>query len=350
MNSVQGGAESISCNVDMSLAQEKNDIVGNMEILEDEKDTVSYHWRKRLKKADLSGLPRTDVDSFSEGDDSSLGNVRQVMENHSLVHPVEFESVPHCFSLSMSEKKETFEDGISAEVVQTSLDESLPCSSEFQNTSFNKYDRTLIGKSDDTSEKCDSDMHALTLLESRAANGKVLNLVSKGTDTDELPGLASSGACCKDFPVPLGIKEQCSSTHATTNRKICDAGMLVSNHLEELHGEAKESISVIDGDALRGVTPLYIEEQSVASHADHFLDDTQGVARESINVLVDRAFAGYMQKKLLVLDLNGLLVDISSYVPYNYDPDAIIMKKAGTEISCKLFLFLMQLENFLTFV
>ncbi|EPS62427.1 hypothetical protein M569_12362 [Genlisea aurea] len=34
------------------------------------------------------------------------------------------------------------------------------------------------------------------------------------------------------------------------------------------------------------------------------------------------------EKKLLVLDLNGLLIDISSYVPYDYDPDEIINRKA----------------------
>ncbi|XP_057791799.1 uncharacterized protein LOC131008789 [Salvia miltiorrhiza] len=273
MNSVQGGAESISCNVNMSLAQEKNDIVGNKEIREDAKDIVTYQPRKRLKKADLSDLPRTDLESFSEGDDLSLGNVSQIIENHSLVQPIEFKSVPHRFSSSMSEKtevfedgisagvamsekKEAFEDGISAEVVQMSLDESLHCSSEILNTSLN------------------------------------------------------------------------NSTHAMMKSKSCDAGMPVSDHLEELHDEAKEITSVVDGDASGEVTPLYHEEQSVASHDDLSLDDTQGVVCETIIVPVDRAFTGYMQKKLLVLDLNGLLLDICSFVPYNCDPDDIIMKKA----------------------
>ncbi|KAL3824733.1 hypothetical protein ACJIZ3_020762 [Penstemon smallii] len=40
----------------------------------------------------------------------------------------------------------------------------------------------------------------------------------------------------------------------------------------------------------------------------------------------NKAFDGC--KKLLVLDVNGLLVDISPYVPYDYDPDEILLKKA----------------------
>ena len=199
------------------------------------KDMITYQRRKRRKKAGLSDLPRSVLESFSEGGDLSEGNLLQ-----------------------------------------------------------------LTGKSDDTSGNGDSE---------------VLNVASTKTDADELSQVASSsGACCKDFPVHLGIKDQCLSTHSTTKS---DDNMIVSNHPEEPHEKAKEIVSVVDGDPL-------------ASHDDLSLDDTQAVTREIIHVQDDRAFAGYMKKKLLVLDLNGLLVDISSYIPYSYDPDNIIMKKAGT--------------------
>lgn len=330
MNSVQGGAESISCNVNISIAQENNDIVRDTEVLGEDKNVISYERKKRLKKAEPA-----DLESFSEGAHSSLGNVHQTIGSSSLDQPDEFESVPHYFSSSMSEKIEASEDGISAEVVQKSLDESLHCSSGFQNTSLNKYDRMLIDI-DDKSENGNADRHALMLPENRPGNGKVLNVAFTETDTDEFPGVASSGACCKDFPVHVDIKEQCLSKHAaSTIRTSCDADMLVSNRLEELHDEAKETVSVVDDDGLGGDTLLHHEELSVAPHADlslELLDGTQGVTsevvRESINFPVDRAFSGCKQKKLLVLDVNGLLVDISSYIPYNYDPDDIIMKKA----------------------
>ncbi|KAG6410241.1 hypothetical protein SASPL_128294 [Salvia splendens] len=268
----------------MSLAQGKNDIVEDKEIIEDGKDIAMYQPRKRLKTEDLSDLPRTHVESFSEVGDLSFGNERQIRENHSLVQP----------------------------------------SSECQSTPTNKNDRTLTGKSDDTNGNGDTDMHELM-----TGNNEMLNVESTKTDTSEFPGVASSGACCKDFPIHLGIEDQCFSTHATTRSTSCDDGMLASKHLEELHDEAKKIISVVDGDALSGVTRSYHEEQSVSSHDDDIsLDDTQAVVSETINVLVDRVFSANMKKKLLVLDLNGLLVDISSYVPYNYDPDDIIMKKA----------------------
>ncbi|KAH6781679.1 Haloacid dehalogenase-like hydrolase superfamily protein [Perilla frutescens var. frutescens] len=335
MNSVQGRAESISCNVNISLTQENIGIARNREVLEDDKDMKTYQ-RKKRQKVEWSDLLRTNQESFNEGADSSLGNVHPTIESSSLDQPVEFESVPLCLSSSVSEKREAFEDGISTEVVQKSLDESLYCCSEFQKTSLNKYDRTQIGASDDTSENADADMYALMLPGSRPGNGKVLDAVSTETDADEFPGVASSVACCKDFPLPLGIKEQCLSKHATTTiRNFCDADVIVSDQLEELHDEGKETVSIVDGDALGRDTPLYHEEQSVASHADlslEQLDGTQGVASqlvcESINVPVDRAFASCKQKKLLVLDVNGLLLDISSYIPYDYHAYDIIMKKA----------------------
>lgn len=271
MNSVQGGAESISCNVNISLTQENNDVARNRKVLEDSKDMNIYQRKKRLKM-ELSDLPKTNQESFNDGGYSSMGNVHPTIGSTSLDQPVEFEFVP------------------------------------------------------------------LMLPESRAGNGKVLNVVSTETDTDEIPGVASSAACCKDFPVPFAIKEQCLSEHATKKvRKSDDAAIISSDQLEEPNDEAKETVSDVDGEALGGDTPMYCEEQSLASHADLSLplglfDGIQGVAsqvvRESINVPVDIAFAGYKQKKLLVLDVNGLLLDISSYVPYNYDPDDIIMKKA----------------------
>lgn len=333
MNSVQRGAESISCNVNIGMAQENNDIVRDTEVFGEDKNVITYERKKRLKKVELA-----DLESFSEGAHSSLGNLHQTIGSSSLDQSGEFESAQHYFSSSMSEKSEAFEDGISAEIVQKSLDESLHCSSGFQNTSLNKYDRMLIDI-DDKSENGNADRHALMLPENRPGNGKVLNVAFTETDTDKFPGVASSGACCKDFPDHVDVKEQCLSKHATTTkRKSCDADILVSNRLEELHDEAKETVNV-DGDALGGDTLLHHEEQSVpvASRADlslEPLDGTQGVAsevvHESINAPVDRAFSGCKQKKLLVLDVNGLLVDISSYIPYNYDPDDIIMKKAGS--------------------
>lgn len=90
-------------------------------------------------------------------------------------------------------------------------------------------------------------------------------------------------------------------------------------------------------EALGAVTPLCHEDQQcMTSNADlssKLLDGTQGVSSQVVlNVHIDRPFVGYKPKKLLVLDLNGLLLDISSVVPYNYEPDGIIMKKAGIRL------------------
>lgn len=281
VNSVQGGAESINCNVNISLAQKNDDSAEINEVLEEDERIITYQRKKRLKKTELSDLPTTtDLEFLGKESGSSSPAMHQRERSTSLDQPVEFESVPPCCSENMSEKMVTAEDGISGD------------------------------------------------------------------------------AYCKDFPAYLGIKVLCSpvsndTTAITKNSR--DADMLAINQLKELHDEAKETVSILEvhnvefeeanignaprlssGDPLGGDTPLYHEEQSLASDADlslKLLDGSKGVAsqviHESINVAVNRAFAGYPGKKLLVLDVNGLLVDISSYVPYDYDPDDIIMKKAG---------------------
>lgn len=82
-------------------------------------------------------------------------------------------------------------------------------------------------------------------------------------------------------------------------------------------------------------TPLHHEEQNIASAADFSSEqgnDSEGVDSQfpngSLIVAPNTDVLSSGVKKLLVLDVNGLLVDISSYVPYHPDPDDIIHKKA----------------------
>ncbi|XP_022850480.1 uncharacterized protein LOC111372385 isoform X1 [Olea europaea var. sylvestris] len=63
-------------------------------------------------------------------------------------------------------------------------------------------------------------------------------------------------------------------------------------------------------------------------HCGSSRDNASRAVNEDINLALEKTSGGCIRKKLLVLDVNGLLLDISSVVPYDYDPDAIISKKA----------------------
>ncbi|KAL8478699.1 hypothetical protein ACS0TY_030542 [Phlomoides rotata] len=229
---------------------------------------------------------------------------------------VEFESLPPCSSESINENRVIAEDGISMEVDENkSLDEPLSCSLGFQQTCSNDHDGMPTRESDDLSD-------------SIAGNNIAIDMVSMETDIDRL---ASGDACNKELCFPVSNDE-----------RSCNADILASDHLKELHDEAMETVSIQEenignnpglpsGDVLCGDTSVYHEEQPLVPEAGLSLEPSngsKGVRDESINVAVDTTFTGYNGKKLLVLDVNGLLVDISSYVPYDYDPDDIIMKKA----------------------
>lgn len=135
-----------------------------------------------------------------------------------------------------------------------------------------------------------------------------------------------------------------------------DKDIKIYHRRKRLKKEDHSEFLRADGEELGAITPLCHEElQCTASNADlplGLLDGTQGVSsqvvHESMNLHIDRPLVGYKEKKLLVLDLNGLLIDISSVIPYNYEPNAIIMKKAGIRLLFTL-LSLMLLDNFLTF-
>lgn len=230
--------------------------------------------------------------------------------------PIEFESLPPCCSESMNENMVIVEDGISVEVNEKkSLEEPLSCPLGFQQTCSSEYDGNEIATA----------------------------MVSIETDTDGFPRLASGNACINDFPEHLGNKElyfPVTNDAKTVNKRSSDADILASKRLKEHNNEAMETVSTEEENI--GNNP---EEQPLAPDAGLSLElsnGSKGVASqlvhdESINVAVDRTFSGYDGKKLLVLDVNGLLVDISSYVPYDYDPDEIIHRKAGNkQLSCKL--------------
>ncbi|KAK4427692.1 hypothetical protein Salat_1538200 [Sesamum alatum] len=370
MNQVPGRGECLPADINKMDEQKKScdsaessdtgqdihkndDNAGTGEVLDEDESIYTCQMNKRLKKTELSNLPTTDLEIIEEDCSSSSGLPHRIGVS-SFDQQVEFEPVEPCCSESISEKRVTVQDGVSAEAVENKL---LEDALDFQKTSSNSDDKVLLDQSNEnTIENHDANMLIHTLPESKTKNDEVINVVSTGTDNDELPGVASSNTCCMDSPPHLDNKELLSpvSNDATVISKNSSASNKSAiNPLEELHDEAKETVSDVEvhdvefaeenigvpriasGDALDRDSQPVQGEQCVASNADLSLkplDGVRGVAsqvvNDSINATVTRAFAGYTGKKLLVLDVNGLLVDISSYVPYDYDPDDIIMKKA----------------------
>ncbi|PIN12611.1 Phosphoprotein phosphatase [Handroanthus impetiginosus] len=358
-NSMQECAEPIDFKVTISLPQKNGDIDGIKEVLEEDNINACQK-KKRLKKTLL-----TELETIEEEASSSSPVLPQIVGSASL-DQVDFGST--------SEERVIAEAGISVEVVKKKLrEEASDCCLSFQNTSSEKDDEVLNDKSNGTtSENCDSNI--LTVLEHRTENNIVSNVVLSETDNDILPRVASGDRCCTDSPLHLDNKELSESNDGTTiDKNSCDANKVAINLPGECHDEAKETVN--DGSCLD--SPLHLDneelsesndataidknscdanevainlleechdeakdnvsnvEEHVVEFAEENLKHSGGLngvasqnANESITVDLNGAFAGYTGKKLLVLDVNGLLVDINSFVPYDYDPDDIILRKA----------------------
>ncbi|XP_020551947.1 uncharacterized protein LOC105168876 [Sesamum indicum] len=325
-------AEPINCNANISLTQKNDDNAGTGEVLDEDESMNTCQMNKRLKKTELSNLPTTDSEIIEEAGSSSSGLPHRIGIT-SLDQQVELESVEPCCSESISEKRVIVQEGVSVENVENKLlEDALDCCLDFQKTSSNSDDKMLLDQSNEnTIENRDANM--LILAPCKTKNDEVINVVSTETDNDEFPGVASSNACCIDPPPHLDNKELLSpvsndATMISKNSSVADKSAI--NPLEEIHDEAKETVSdvevhdvefaeenigvprVASGDALNMETQPVQGEQNVTSNADLSLKPLDSVKG----------------KKLLVLDVNGLLVDISSYVPYDHDPDDIILKKA----------------------
>ncbi|KAK9267028.1 hypothetical protein L1049_025297 [Liquidambar formosana] len=123
-------------------------------------------------------------------------------------------------------------------------------------------------------------------------------------------------------------------------------GIHVEEHIDESIMRCKGKVP----DDLSGCDPSrkHLEQKNVETemkteeinpsslHLGAIKDDVDlvGINNEDNSPLVshsspERALIGHSRKKLLILDVNGLLADIVPYVPDGYKPDITISKKAG---------------------
>ncbi|KAL6545482.1 hypothetical protein OROGR_009356 [Orobanche gracilis] len=343
---------------DTSHCVHKKDVTAGVdEVVEEAKCMITYQKRKRLKITQLSDQSTNELEIIEEdGGSPSHGLPHRAGITH-LDQSDEIEPLTPCCYQSMSEKMMTSEDRITVEVIDTNklMEKDLDCDLGCNETSSNNVDNVLI---ENSNENASENSDTLTLVESGSGNATLLKPLPLEMENDDIRGLDSSDAYCSDIPPHLNDKELCcpvSSDATIINKNSCDVDMLANNLLKEAHQEDRKTVSNIEVcnvelkveenisnfprasscDALGWDTPRQPEEQSVAPDADISLKQsdsltglTSQVVNERVNVAVERAFAVDTEKKLLVLDVNGLLVDISSYVPYDYDPDDIIMKKA----------------------
>ncbi|GER46004.1 haloacid dehalogenase-like hydrolase superfamily protein [Striga asiatica] len=338
--SVKEGAELLSCDVNISLMQKKDNIGGASEINEDPKSIDTNRQKKRLKTTQPSDIPTNDLEITDEDTCLDL--------------PIEIESTKvESFCHQSTSENLTAEDRISVENVSTSklLEQDSDCVLGFHGTLSNN-DNTEKTK-ENVVETFDADK--LSTMQLKCSAGCAI--VRETTKNDKISMPVSGDAHFNYVSPPLnemepGFSE--SSGSKITNKNSCDAHNS-KNLLEEVHYGARivrnfylgkavlenENISsfpsISSGEASGGSTSLHPEEQSVKYDNVSLkqLDDLGAVGslitHKCITVAVEKAVSSCTEKKLLVLDVNGLLVDISPYVPYDYDPDDIILRKAGEE-------------------
>ncbi|XP_075490641.1 uncharacterized protein LOC142529126 isoform X2 [Primulina tabacum] len=289
---------------------------GISEVPEEEESVLIYRKNKRVKNMELSNSPEASDSEFTKEEAGSVSpDAPRRISTSDL--PVESESISPSVSERTKEKGTVSGDGISMDVEENTLMDSV----SREKVQIDLSNRNVGGN---------------------CGNMDMLTVTVNIENSIEVPRVVSVDPCSQ---VPQKDLDENQSAHVSndtsaTNEHFCDSHVLTDRPLEENCQEhdvesAKENIvklpEVYSCDAFH----LEQNKHSVASSIDPSVsqfDGIEGLSSEVVNkcvdVVVDKAFAGYNGKKLLVLDVNGLLVDISSYVPYDYDPDEIIFRKA----------------------
>ncbi|XP_073126139.1 uncharacterized protein [Henckelia pumila] len=290
--------------------------MGISEVPEEEESVLIYRKNKRVKNMELSNSPEVSDSEITkdEARSTSPGEPRRISTSD---QAVESESVSPSVSERMSEKGTVSGDGISMDVEENTLMDS------------DSREKVQIDQSNgNVSGNCgNSDMFSNAIIRE---NSIEFSRVVSDDSYSQVP----------QQDLDENMSAPVSNDTSATNEHFCDSHVLTDRPPEEKGQEhdvecAKENNIKLPKVSSSDVLHLEQNKHSVASSTDHSLSKFDGmegpsseVVKKDANVAADKAFAGYMGKKLLVLDVNGLLVDISSYVPYDYDPDEIIYRKA----------------------
>ncbi|KAL3613177.1 hypothetical protein CASFOL_042963 [Castilleja foliolosa] len=254
-------------------------------------------------------------------------------------------------------------------------DDEVPIAQSNENCDANMLARTLPEMENDEAtinrNSCDTDMLANNLLgEVDHEAGQTVSIVeARKVEVEEesnFARVAYGDALCQDslqqpeqqLDANIFVRQsngncdadmlahalpEMEKDEAVINRNSCDADMLTNNLLGKVDDEAIKTVSIVeecnmelekesnfarvpDGDALSQDSLQQPEQQLDGNISLKQLESVKGVTtevvNECINVEVGGSFAGCTGKKLLVLDVNGVLADISADVPDEYVPDA----------------------------
>lgn len=131
------------------------------------------------------------------------------------------------------------------------------------------------------------------------------------------------------------VEEETKANKVTSNAGGSEERIMLENAYEQRCVTDEPVMDVpevqLEEDNGRKLDGDQLSRNGVSSAGD--VADSSLVCRKDNHSMVshfplDRTFTSRSKKKLLVLDVNGLLADFVSHVPFGYEPDAWISKKA----------------------
>ncbi|XP_023001699.1 uncharacterized protein LOC111495745 isoform X2 [Cucurbita maxima] len=320
-----------------SLVPEDPDVIGTNMVKRDDENTETIDHSTPSSHVETQGIIKIKCHSEKE---RSLESPKKSLESSAegkmkvslLTHPHEAETTGHLKNFAKEENGMLLEESIDCSISEeTELSSNTKESSmviadahrfkDFENTSMTRKDDDCLDTKDRLAQSNSDDIHGQTKREREKSRRrrKFADTLEGSLNSDAEDNKKNATYSCLNEVGATSLHEYSSTTELVTNALVEEVSF--NSSLGVLTSDVKE----------RGET---INQKVPRSLACDATSDIIGAVQEKnslsriSNSSNERDATGFPKKKLLILDVNGLLVDFVPYFPDGYTPDIVISSKA----------------------
>ncbi|KAG7021557.1 hypothetical protein SDJN02_15282, partial [Cucurbita argyrosperma subsp. argyrosperma] len=320
-----------------SLVPEDPDVIGMNMVKRDDENTETIDHSIPSSHVETQGIIKIKCHSEKE---RSLESPKKSLESSVegekkvslLTHPHEAETTGHLKTFAKEENGMLLEESIDCSISEeTELSSNIKESSmviadahrfkDFENISMTRKDDDCLETKDRLAQSNSDDIHGQTKREREKSRRrrKFADTLEGSLNSDAEDNKKNATYSCLNEVGATSLHEYSSTTELVTNALVEEVSF--NSSLGVLTSDVKER-----GETINQKVPRSLACDATSDIIGAVLEKNS-LSRIS-NSSNERDATGFSKKKLLILDVNGLLVDFVPYFPDGYTPDIVISSKA----------------------
>ncbi|XP_023531281.1 uncharacterized protein LOC111793569 isoform X2 [Cucurbita pepo subsp. pepo] len=320
-----------------SLVPEDPDVIGTNMVKRDDENAETIDHSIPSSHVETQGIIKIKCHSEKE---RSLESPKKSLESNAegekkvslLTHPHEAETTGHLITFAKEENGMLLEESIDCSIsLETELSSNTKESSmviadahkfkDFENTSMTRKDDDSLETKDRLAQSNSDDIHGQMKREREKSRRrrKFADTLEGSLNSDAEDNKKNATYSCLNEVGATSLHEYSSTTELVTNALVEEVSF--NSSLGVLTSDVKER-----GETINQKVPRSLACDATSDIIGAVLEKNS-LSRIS-NSSNERDATGFPKKKLLILDVNGLLVDFVPYFPDGYTPDIVISSKA----------------------